>query len=52
MRPSSVPLPGCASRGGSTGTALDGAGITTAGSAVQLWTPNSSTNNQYTITAV
>ncbi|MCK2218476.1 glycoside hydrolase N-terminal domain-containing protein [Actinomadura sp. ATCC 31491] len=35
-----------------TGTALDGAGSTTAGSATLLWTPNSSPNNQYTITAV
>ncbi|MEV0354104.1 glycoside hydrolase N-terminal domain-containing protein [Nonomuraea sp. NPDC050680] len=35
-----------------TGTALDGAGNATAGSATILWTPNSSTNNQYTISAV
>ena len=34
-----------------TGTALDGAGATTAGSSTELWTPNSSTNNEYTITA-
>ena len=35
-----------------TGTALDGAGNTTAGSTTVLWTPNSSTNNAWTITAV
>ncbi|MCA2226319.1 glycosyl hydrolase family 95 catalytic domain-containing protein [Nonomuraea aurantiaca] len=35
-----------------TGTALDGGGNATAGSATILWTPNSSTNNQYTISAV
>ena len=34
-----------------TGTALDGAGNATAGSPTVLWTPNSSTNNEYTITA-
>jgi alpha-L-fucosidase 2 len=35
-----------------TGTALDGGGNATAGSATILWTPNSSMNNQYTISAV
>jgi alpha-L-fucosidase len=35
-----------------TGTALDGAGSTTAGSTTVMWTPNSSTNNEYTITGV
>ena len=35
-----------------TGTALDGAGNTAAGSTVTLWAPNTNTNNQWTITAV
>jgi alpha-L-fucosidase len=35
-----------------TGTALDGAGVTTAGSTVKLWAVNPSTNQQWTITAV
>ncbi|MEU8279967.1 RICIN domain-containing protein [Microbispora bryophytorum] len=35
-----------------TGTSLDGMGYTTAGSAVGMWTPNSNTNNQWTITGV
>ena len=35
-----------------TGTALDGAGNSTVGSTTVLWTPNGSTNNQWTITAV
>ena len=35
-----------------SGTALDGAGNTTVGSTTILWTPNSSTNNEWTITAV
>ena len=35
-----------------TGTALDGAGNSTVGSTTVLWTPNSSTNNQWTITSV
>ena len=35
-----------------TGTALDGSGSTTVGSTTVLWTPNSSTNNEWTITGV
>jgi hypothetical protein len=35
-----------------TGTALDGAGNGTVGSTTVLWTPNSSTNNQWTVAAV
>ncbi|MEU5927311.1 RICIN domain-containing protein [Streptomyces antimycoticus] len=35
-----------------TGTALDGGGSATAGSTTVLWTPNSSTNNAWTITGV
>jgi alpha-L-fucosidase len=35
-----------------TGTALDGAGSTGIGSTTILWTPNSRTNNQWTITPV
>ena len=35
-----------------SGTALDGGGATTNGSTTELWTSNSSTNNEYTITAV
>lgn len=35
-----------------TGTALDGSGSTTAGSTTVMWTPNSSTNNAWTVTAV
>ncbi|HEX6525862.1 MAG TPA: alpha-L-fucosidase [Streptosporangiaceae bacterium] len=34
-----------------TGTALDGAGSTTNGSTTEMWAENSSTNNEYTITA-
>ncbi|WP_221519671.1 RICIN domain-containing protein [Nonomuraea jabiensis] len=34
-----------------TGTALDGMG-SNAGSTVVMWTPNNSTNNQWTITGV
>ena len=33
------------------GTALDGGGATTNGSTAELWAPNSSTNNEWTITA-
>jgi hypothetical protein len=35
-----------------TNTALDGMGNGTAGSTCGMWTPNSSTNNQWTITPV
>ncbi len=35
-----------------TGTALDGMGNGTAGSTVAMWTPNNSTNNQWTITGM
>ncbi len=35
-----------------TGTALDGMGNATAGSTVAMWAPNTSTNNQWTITGV
>ena len=35
-----------------TGTALDGMGNSTVGSNVGMWSPNNSTNNQWTITAV
>ncbi|HEV2635603.1 MAG TPA: RICIN domain-containing protein [Actinocrinis sp.] len=35
-----------------SGTALAGAGATTAGSTAELWAPNSSANNEWTITAV
>ncbi|MFC7385093.1 RICIN domain-containing protein [Sphaerisporangium rhizosphaerae] len=34
-----------------TGTALDGMGNTSAGSTIGMWTPNTSTNNLWTITA-
>ncbi|MET8161865.1 RICIN domain-containing protein [Sphaerisporangium sp. NPDC005289] len=34
-----------------TGTALDGMGNTSAGSTAGMWTPNTSTNNLWTITA-
>ncbi|MFI0776388.1 hypothetical protein [Streptomyces sp. NPDC021212] len=32
------------------GTALDGSGSTTVGSTTVMWTPNSRTNNEWTIT--
>jgi hypothetical protein len=35
-----------------TGTALDGMGNTTTGNTCCMWTPNNSTNNQWTITVV
>ena len=35
-----------------TGTALDGMGSTTVGSTASLWTPNTNTNNQWSITAI
>jgi hypothetical protein len=34
-----------------TNTALDGMGATTAGSVCALWTPNSHTNNRWSIVA-
>lgn len=35
-----------------TGTALDGAGRTTAGPSAVMWAPNRNTDNRWTLTAV
>ena len=35
-----------------TGTALDGSGSTTVGSTAVMWTPKSSTDNEWAVTAV
>jgi alpha-L-fucosidase len=35
-----------------TGTALDGAGSTSAGSTAVMWAPNTNTNNEWTLTGV
>ena len=50
QRLEAVQYPDLAVRG--TGTALDGAGSTNSGATTVMWTPNSSTNNEWTISGV